>query len=304
MAMTRAGVSALFHAIFNAPEELYQDANKIHKQWYWIGMLSLVFIIMMYVMMSYMGMPWVIAVINAVLILVLGFYISNPAAVLILFGGGAAYKFLSYDWNWGNIFRDGKVVFPNIQMGEIAQQGWKTYVAALKLPAHFLIIAIATGATLTLLRIEHPMYALVFFPIAAAIGVWAFAHNSESKWYKRITLAILVIGALASFYQAFAGPSLNDLTYQKTFPVQVRDLHGQKVCGIRPGERKFSVPKAVYVTIGGQDTEVSGFVLLNQTVTGERFSVGREGCADLSFIFTAEWRKQPIEPQVIFITIW
>ena len=314
MAITREDMGALFHGALNTPEEFYQDAVRLHKKWYLWGAGSLVALIAIYVVMSYMEMPSVIAVMNAALILVLGFYASAPATFLALFGGGAGGKLVSYNWSWRNIFADEEFVFPDIQLSEVAKQGWKTYVAALKLPAHFLILAIAAGAVLILLRIERPMYAMVFFPIMAAIGLWAFVHASKTDattisqiaravWYKRITIVILVAGALASFYQAFAGPSLNDLTYKKTFPVEVRHLNGQQVCGIRPGERTFTVPKTVYVTIGGEFTEISAYILMNGRPHGERFSVNNSGCAELSFAFTSEGRTQSIAPQVIFVTI-
>ncbi len=299
MAMTRADLSTLFHGALNTPEEFYQDSVRLHKKWYWGGMFSLVALITLYVMMSYMGMPGVIAMANVSLILVLGFYVSSPGAFLALFGGGAAAKLGSYNWSWGNLFRDEEFVFPDIQLSEMAKQGWKTYVAALKLPAHFLLIAIAAGTVLTLLRIEHPMYAMVFFSVMVAIGMWTFVHTTGAVWYRRITITILVIGALVSFYQAFAGPSLNDLTYSKTLEIEVGTLQPHKLCGVRPGNRKFSVPNKQYVLMDGDNYEVTSYIRVNGTLPNESFAVDKAGCVQVSFAFNSGTLGRAITPQVL-----
>lgn len=101
--------------------------------------------------------------------------------------------------------------------------------------------------------------------------------------------------------------AVSDFFYSKTIPIEVMDLRGQKVCGIKPGTRKFSVPKEIYARIGGQNTELSGYILFNEVPAGQKFVAedagNGDGCANMSFAFTTEWKQMTVEPQIIFVTI-
>lgn len=203
MAVTREDWSALFTGATNSPQELYQNAVRLHRKWYLALTLSTVALLVTYVMLSYKGNFAWIAVINAGLVLVLGLYVSMPATFLTLFGGGAGAKLASYNWEWRNLFEDQKKVFPDIQISEIAKKGWETYVAALKLPAHYLMLMIAAGGILEFHRIEKPGYAIPVFTFLFAIGLWSFVYAIKANWYRNISLSIFVIGSLGSLIVAF-----------------------------------------------------------------------------------------------------
>jgi hypothetical protein len=310
MPVTRESISNLFQGVSNTPEEFRQEAVRLHKLWYWTGMMSLMALIAMEVVMSYMGLPVVISAINVVLMLTLGFYVSSPATFLSMLGVGAAWKFTTYNWDWRKLFEEGAMPFPDISWGAIAKQGWDTYVAALKLPAHFLIIAIAMGTTLALVRVEHPTYALMFFPALAAIGLWSFALGGTSKYYRKITIAVLVVGAMVSLYQMFGGhekidKTLSNLFYSKTLEFEVSSFQEKKICCVEPGNRKFSVPGDQYIktTDDGLDHMISNRIRINDSHPGESFSViagdDGKGWVKVSFSGPSEFLNRSINGQIL-----
>lgn len=306
MAVTREDVGALLRGAFNTPEELYQDSVRLHKLWYWIGMAILLVLITIEVMMSYAELPIFIAIINAALIPILGFYVSCPAAFLSMFGVGAGWKLTSYNWSWHNLFEEGTTAIPDIQVSDIVKQGWQTYISTLKLPAHFLIIAISTGTILAMVHVEHPTQALLFFPALATIGVWAFAHGGSRKWYRKITIAVLVIGSIMSLYSMLGGHEKmekmwGNFFYSKTLEIEVSSLQPQKLCGVQPGHRKFAIPHESYVILNGDNYEITSFVRVNGTLPNQVFSVGDDGCVDISFSFPSSTLEKTVTPQVIQI---
>lgn len=221
MAIAREDLSSLLEGAFHAPTEFYQSAVRLHKKWYWAGISLLMLLITLYVVMSYAGHPEVIAIINFVLIPILGFYISAPATFLAMFGLGVIKQTSSYNWEWRNLFRDDAFVIPDIEIKRIGEEGFNTYVSALKIPAHVLILTIAAGTILELIRVKYPLYALMFFPIIAAIGLWTIVHKSEAKWYRRITFVILFVGAVASFYKTFVNETIDPVAFIREIPSYV-----------------------------------------------------------------------------------
>lgn len=171
----------------------------------------------------------------------------------------------------------------------------------------------------------YPFAGMVMLGATITLGLWSWLYTEKPVYYKRYVMAIILIALAVSLFGAFTGNrpaaganpmapmhngvegTLHNFFYSKTIPVEVRDLQGQKVCGIKPGTRKFSVPKEVYASIGGQNTELSGYILLNDVPAGQKFVVedagDGDGCANMSFAFTTEWKQMTVEPQIIFVTI-
>jgi hypothetical protein len=313
MPVTREDLSALLTEMSNTPEEFYQNSVRFHRKWYNIFMAILLTIIGTEVMASYMGFPILIAVINSAIIPVLGFYISHPASFLYIFGAGSVWKFIQdQDVKLENILKGNVPVFKNIKISDIGMQGLQTYVSVLNLPAHFLIISIAMGTTLALMRVEHPTYALVFFPALATIGVWSFALGGESKYYRKITIAVLVIGALVSLYQVFAKRSpdeiFHELTYRKTLEVEVSSRESFRLCGIKPGMRKFSIPEGreIEIIVNGDRRDITSTVRLNKALPNESFEVKydeveKDGCAEGSFAVNESAKSITFPRQIIAI---
>lgn len=168
---------------------------------------------------------------------------------------------------------------------------------------------------------NYPFAGMVLLGALITLGLWNWLYTEKAVWYRRYVMAIIIIALAVGLFGSFTGSrpaagenpmapiggSLHDAVdgfmYSKTIPVEVRSLQGQQVCDIKPGTRKFSVPKATYVTIGGEFTEMSAYILMNGSSAGERFSVDDNGCAEMSFAFTSEGLAQPIAPQIIFVTI-
>lgn len=302
----------LFNGVFNTPQEMYQNAVRIHKNIYWISILTLLIAITADVVMSYMGFTIGVAMVTTSLIIVFGFYASSPTTFVSLFSAGMAWKSVSYDWSWKKLlevmeeetkFSD---IFPDIKLSDIAQQGWELYVQALKLPAHFLIIAISAGTIMELFRVQHPTQALVLFPALLGIGLWSFTLGGGAKWYRRITITVLVVGALVSFHQVFAeeNPSpLNNIVseafYSKTLEFEVYSLSEEViVCCVKPGTRKFSVPERQFVrlmnTSADAGVEINQHVRVNGARMEDEVEVADDGKVKMKFVGPPEFLGQPI----------
>lgn len=92
---------------------------------------------------------------------------------------------------------------------------------------------------------------------------------------------------------------INDLRYTKTFELEVATLEPHKLCGVRPGERKFTAPKKIPVIIGGNRHDLEEWILVNDTVAKEQFIVADDGCVKITFALVSNDKKKSIVPQII-----
>ncbi|MFZ1720155.1 MAG: hypothetical protein WAU28_02270 [Candidatus Moraniibacteriota bacterium] len=77
--------------------------------------------------------------------------------------------------------------------------------------------------------------------------------------------------------------------YEKTLSKEVESFRPTKLCGIKPGTRKFEIPGSQFLAyIGMQGYNIKTAIRINGSVEGEKFTVEQDGCADVSFAFTKE----------------
>lgn len=81
----------------------------------------------------------------------------------------------------------------------------------------------------------------------------------------------------------------NNLIYKKTLVFQKNNLKDYKLCGVQPGQRSFRVNNGNHISVFLQvddvteKSDITSFVLVNNTIAGETFEVGKSGCVTVSF---------------------
>lgn len=78
--------------------------------------------------------------------------------------------------------------------------------------------------------------------------------------------------------------------YEKNLSIEVRTLQPTKLCGIRPGVRKFEIPGAEFPAfVNGIRYNIKTAVRIGGASEGEKFTVEGDGCAEVSFEFLREF---------------
>lgn len=91
---------------------------------------------------------------------------------------------------------------------------------------------------------------------------------------------------------------LGGVTYEKIVPVRVSRLAPQRVCGIRPGDWRLSIPTAMVVIDGGS-FDLASWMRVNGSRTGETVHVPEDGCVVFHFAFGRRDQGRTIQPQRI-----
>jgi len=114
------------------------------------------------------------------------------------------------------------------------------------------------------------------------LGIIFFAISHSGSKSEKLN------GKLAAAWQ--------DIGYRKTVVFVKSDLKDTKICDIHPGTRKFRTQenqavKVIFTKDGmPYNYDVTSFLLVNDTIQGERFEVGTDGCVILSFSFPQDVR--------------
>ncbi len=167
----------------------------------------------------------------------------------------------------------------------------------------------------------YPFAGMILLGALVTLGLWNWLYESGTV-YKKYVLSLVLVSLAIGLYGAFSGKPasigsmaagssgslremVTDIRYGKTVEIEVETLQPQQLCGIRPGERTFSIPQKVFVLIKKSDKEmmsnyeVSDYVRVNGTLPKESFVIGNDGCANITFAFSKDFRKKSILPQVI-----
>ncbi len=90
------------------------------------------------------------------------------------------------------------------------------------------------------------------------------------------------VGGLVGVYK--------DLTYEKSLDKEIRDFRPTKLCGIRPGVRKFEIPGQEFPAfVNGSRYNIKTAIRIGGAFEGEKFTVESDGCAEVSFGFDQEF---------------
>ncbi|MFZ3031691.1 MAG: hypothetical protein WA082_01525 [Candidatus Moraniibacteriota bacterium] len=117
-----------------------------------------------------------------------------------------------------------------------------------------------------------------------AVSATTAAKPGKKKWLMWLLLLALV-GGLGYLYYT------GELGYKKTLVFERSDLHEFKLCGVRPGTRTFAPVEPVIVRLWYtlsdgrtvyENSNISNFLMVNNTVSGEKFEVAENGCVVVS----------------------
>ncbi len=124
--------------------------------------------------------------------------------------------------------------------------------------------------------------------------------SQKSSWLKPL---IWVVG-IGIIITILTGKNISGISgTTKTLELEVSSLQPHQLCGIPPGERKFSVPNKSFVMIDGDDYEINTYVRVNGSLPNESFTVDSSGCATVSFAFTKKALGRTINPQILQIAL-
>lgn len=146
---------------------------------------------------------------------------------------------------------------------------------------------------------EYPFAGMVMLGALITLGLWTWLYETGTV-YKRYVLGLILVSLAVGVFGAFAGKPekdgypaaamsggvtgiVDDFFYSKTLDVEITDSQNSKVCGVRPGKRKFRVPYEVNVWVDGYKTDITSALRVNGTYPGEPFVVDGSECVTISF---------------------
>ncbi|MFZ2187070.1 MAG: hypothetical protein WAV46_00340 [Candidatus Moraniibacteriota bacterium] len=149
---------------------------------------------------------------------------------------------------------------------------------------------------------RHPDTTDVASSAAASHGAVHGTPHDWGKWQSKV-IWLLTLGVLLFISSRVFNFDSNDLfSKKKTLELEVSTLEPHKLCGVRPGERKFTIPHQSFILMYGDNYEVTSYIRVNGSLPNESFTVESNGCVQVSFAFNSRALGKPIDPQVIQIT--
>lgn len=166
----------------------------------------------------------------------------------------------------------------------------------------------------------YPFAGMVMLGALITLGLWSWLYVEKAVYYRRYVLAIIMIALTIGLFGAFTGSKpahgknpmapmhdgvegvVSNFFYSKTLEIEVSSLTPQKLCGVKTGTRKFSIPKGreIEVFIGNEKYDITSGVRVNKTVPGENFEVtDKEGCVEVSFAINEGFQKNAFVRQII-----
>lgn len=273
------------------------------------------------------GMPLWNFIFAAVFLVVWLFLEFHPKGLLVVFGVGGLNG-LPKDWGINQLIRDGKL--PDLRLSEVVKQGFELIKKLSYYSAHVAFFVTVMFVVLGTFELKTASAVLPVFVLLAAIGLWSILAKVPAKWYFRITGLILLVSIVIFLYKGFVdggdevsasastsepapkkGNSFKkayaDLTYKRTFDLEISSFQDVEMCGVRPGTRKFSVPNndrgRIYVQVEGMRSDITSAIRLNGTLPGEEFEVEKNGCVTVSFAYAKGAKYLTIERRVINFTV-
>lgn len=164
---------------------------------------------------------------------------------------------------------------------------------------------------------NYPFAGMVMLGALITLGLWAWLYGA-GKWYKRYVLILVLVSLAVGVFGTFAGKPAkgghplapmssgvkgiaDDFFYSKTLEVEVGSLAPHQLCGVRPGKRKFAVPRPVEVFIGSEKTDITSALRVNKTFPGEKLDVNESGCVGISFAVNEGFKKNKFDRQIVAI---
>lgn len=158
---------------------------------------------------------------------------------------------------------------------------------------------------------DNPFAGMIMVGALLTLGLWNWKYaDTNSHWYKHYVLYLALLSLTIGVFGTITGkpekdehplaPISNgikgiwdDSFYSKTLELKVSTLDPQRLCGVRPGKRKFEIPETTYVLIEGTNFDLTSFIRVNDVLPQENFLVGDDGCVDISYALDGNTKFAP-----------
>lgn len=178
--------------------------ERIRKTYYlgfvWLVIVS-VFMVTLGVTLNMWGYPIANFYLAAGFLIAWAFLTFHPKVVLSVFGIGGL-EGLPKGWSINQFLRGGTL--PDLALSKVAKEGLEFGQKCLRWSAHLALFMTVVFVTLGALgKIEQGSLVVPAFVILAGLGFWASLFTKGSVWYKRVTLAILLVALVVVLYRAY-----------------------------------------------------------------------------------------------------
>ena len=191
-------------AVLTEGEQLLEWANKWHQTIVFWTIVGAVFVLALGVLTNLAGFPRFNFVLAAITLLAGIFFLTKPALVLSVVGIGSLTSGLP-DIKLGEILRNGVGSLPNFELKKILGSGWGAIKATTHKVAHALFLLTVILIVLGTFPISDPALVLPALVVLTGFGLWTvlFIERNGARWYRRITIGILLIAGGTIFFKMY-----------------------------------------------------------------------------------------------------
>lgn len=180
-------------------EKFLEWANKWHQTVILWTIVGATFAIALGVLANMAGVPGFNFILAAIALLAGIFFLTKPMVVLSVFGFGSLTGGLP-DLKIGEILK-GNV--PNFEIKKFLGAGWDAIRVTAHQVAHVFFFLTVLFVVLGTFPISQPALVLPALVILTGFGLWSALFAKGSIWYRRITIAILLVSGGVIFFKMY-----------------------------------------------------------------------------------------------------
>lgn len=128
----------------------------------------------------------------------------------------------------GELLSSGVGAIPDFKLKEALSMIWDTFLKFWKILDHLMLFFLVMCVVFGTFPIENPAGVIGSLVCLAGIGIWALLFTHEAKWYRRITIAILLIAIGVMIYGTYMHLRPQDATIEKVETVLERNEDAEK----------------------------------------------------------------------------
>lgn len=174
---------------------------RVYRMGFVLTMIGAFVLVTLGVMLNKTGFKEGNFVLAAMFLLLWAFFTFYPTGVAAVFGIGGLNG-LPKDWSLNAFFREGRL--PDLQLSEVIVQGFALVKKFASWSAHLAFFVTIVFVVLGTWKIENTTVVLPVFVILSGVGLWAALFGNGIKWYRRITIGILLVSLVGLLYGGYA----------------------------------------------------------------------------------------------------
>ncbi len=187
---------------FTQAEKALEWANKWHQTVVLWTIVGGTFTIVLGVLANLVGIPGFNFVLATVALLAGIFFLTKPVIVLSVFGIGSLTGGLPNP-KISDILTKGFAGLPDFELKKFLGAGWKAIEATAHQVAHVLFFLTVLFVVLGTFPISDPTLVLPALVILTGFGFWSALFAKGNVWYRRVTIAILLVSGSIIFFQMY-----------------------------------------------------------------------------------------------------